>query len=91
MENKIQEKEKIKTESTVHNFDSPLLSTSDKDLRIGQKKESYIVFTQENSIGFLVQTNLPYIPQIMVYMHTILFYPKVYVFPIRSTCCCHII
>jgi len=62
-----------------------------KDLCVGQWGELCIGLTQENLIEFQVQTNLPYIPQTVVCVHTTLSYPKVYMFAIRSTCYYHVI
>ena len=47
-----------------------------KDLRVGERKEPYIRFIQENSIENSVQNNLPYIPKLMVHAIPFLAYPK---------------
>jgi len=55
------------------------------------RTEPLIGLSQENLIGFQVQTNLPYISQTMVCVHTTLSYSKVYMFAIRSIYCYHVI
>ena len=45
-------------------------------LRIGNKNNSYIRETQENSIEFIVQSSLPYILLLMVCAHYCAPYPK---------------
>jgi len=47
-----------------------------QDLRVGQEKESYIGFTQENLIKNSVQDYLPYILKAYGLCPTTLAYPK---------------
>ena len=56
-----------------------------KDLRVDQWIELCVGLTQENLIGFQVQTNLL---QTIVCVHTILSYSKVYVFAILHNIIC---
>jgi len=47
--------------------------------------------TQENSIEFLVQSNLPYILLLMVYAHYCAPYPNDHVYDMRPTCVVHVV
>ena len=58
----------------VHFISSLLLQS--QDLRVGQEKEPYIGFTQENSIENSVQDCLPYILKPIVNATLLLAYPK---------------
>ena len=53
-------------------------------LRVGSKNNSCIRETQENSIEFLVQSSLPYIPLLMVHTTVLLTYSKGHVLFLRS-------
>ena len=70
----------IKTESVMILF-----------LRVGNKNNSYIRETQENSIEFLVQSSLPYILLLMVHAHCCAPYPNDHVYDMRPTCVVHVV
>jgi len=53
-----------------------MLLLQSQNLRVGQEKEPCIGFTQENSIGNLVQNYQPYILKAHGLCPTILVYPK---------------
>ena len=55
-------------------------------LRVGNKNNSCIRETQENSIEFLVQSSLLYILLLMVCAHYYAPYPKDHVYNMRPTC-----
>ena len=58
-------------------------------LRIGNKNNSCIRETQENSIEFLVQSSLPYILLLMVCAYYCVPYPNDHVYDMRPTCVVH--
>jgi len=59
-----------------------------KTLKWINKRNLVLGLTQKSSTGFPVQTNLPYILQTIVCVHTILSSPKVYIFTILYNIIC---
>ena len=60
-------------------------------LRVGSKNNSCIREIQENSIEFLVQSSIPYIPLLMVHAHHCAPYPNDHVYNMRSTCVVYVV
>jgi len=60
-------------------------------LKVGNKNNSCIRETQENSIEFIVQSSLPYILLLMVRAHYYAPYPNDHVYVMRPTCVVHVV